>query len=165
MAQLFTSETRTINAAAAHLYAILADYRNHHPHILPTQYFTQLKVLEGGRGEGTRFLATLRVMGKENDFQMRVTEPQPGRVLAETDVDTALLTTFTVLPKGEAQAEVTIATRWEGNRGVAGLVERLTVPTLLRRIYRQELRQLEEYATGLLPVALTETDNRQRAVS
>lgn len=163
MTHLYASETHTINAAAAQVYGILADYRNHHPHILPVQYFTRLTVLEGGQGAGTRFQATLRVMGKENDFRMRVSEPQPGQVLVETDLDKDLITTFTVLPKGASRSEVTIATRWAGKRGLSGLVERLTVPSLLRRIYRQELRQLETYATGL-PAAHTQTDNRQPVV-
>ena len=164
MAQLFASETYRFNAAAAKVYSILADYRNHHPHILPRNYFTGLKVLEGGRGAGTRFQATMRVLGKETDFRMLVTEPQPGRMLAETDMDNDLITTFTVRPKGENRTEVEIATRWTRKRGLAGQMERLFVPSLLRRIYRQELRQLEEYATGLRPVAPTQTDNRQLVV-
>lgn len=146
MGQLFVSETGTINADAAHLYAILADYRNHHPHILPPNYFTGLEVLEGGKGAGTLFRATLRVMGQENSFRMRVTEPEPGRVLAESDLDTDLVTTFTVTPRPNGQADVTIATRWQGKPGLAGLLERLTTPALLRRIYQEELRQLQEYA-------------------
>ena len=146
MGKLFVSETRTINADAAQVYAILADYRNHHPHILPASYFTGLEVLEGGQGAGTLFRATLRVMGKETSFRMRVTEPEPGRVLAESDLDTDLVTTFTVVPQPNGQSGVTIATRWQGKPGLAGLLERLTTPALLRRIYQEELRQLEEYA-------------------
>jgi len=146
MGKLFVSETRTINADAAQVYAILADYRNHHPHILPASYFTGLEVLEEGVGAGTLFRATLRVMGKETSFRMRVTEPEPGRVLAESDLDTDLVTTFTVAPQGNGHATVTIATRWEGKPGLTGLLERLTTPALLRRIYQEELRQLEEYA-------------------
>lgn len=158
MAQLFASVTYRFNAPAAKVYSILADYRNHHPHILPPKYFAGLKVLEGGRGAGTIFRATMRVLGKKTDFRMLVTEPQPGRMLAEIDLDNELITTFTVRPKGENRTEVEISTRWTGKRGLAGVMERLFIPALLERIYRQELYQLEKYATGLDLATQTQTD-------
>jgi len=135
-----------INAPADEVYAIIADYQNHHPHILPQAHFAGLEVEEGGHGAGTIFKAAILVMGQKQSFRMRVTEPEPGRVIAETDLDTELVTTFTVEPRGDEQSDVTIATTFEPKPGLRGLLERLTAPMFLRRIYRAELRQLDEYA-------------------
>jgi ribosome-associated toxin RatA of RatAB toxin-antitoxin module len=145
MSQINVAVSKTINAPANQVYSILADYRNHHPHILPQAYFTGLEVEEGGTGEGTVFRATLQVMGQKQSFRMRVTEPEPGRVMAENDLDTGLVTTFTVEPRGDNRSEVTIATTFQPSPGLRGLLERLITPMLLQRIYRQELQQLEEY--------------------
>lgn len=135
-----------IAAPASQVYSILADYRNHHPHILPKAYFTDLEVEEGGSGEGTVFRAALQLMGRKQRFRMRVTEPEPGRVLAETDLDTDLVTKFIVEPRASGQTEVTIATTFQPSPGLKGWLERLTAPGFLRRVYRTELQQLDEYA-------------------
>ena len=135
-----------INAPATEVYAILADYGNHHPHILPKAYFSGLEVEEGGSGEGTVFRAALTMMGQKQSFRMRVTEPEPGRVMAETDLDTGLVTKFIVEPRGNNQSEVTIATTFQSRPGLQGWLERLAAPTFLRRVYRTELAQLDDYA-------------------
>ena len=41
---------RVIGAPAETVYAFLADYRDHHPHILPTDNFFDVTVLEGDVG-------------------------------------------------------------------------------------------------------------------
>lgn len=135
-----------INAPANEVYAIIADYQNQHPHILPQAYFAGLEVEEGGNGAGTIFKAAMLVMGKAQSFRMRVTEPEPGRIIAETDLDTGLLTTFTIDPRGAEQSQVTIATTFGNTPGLKGLLERLFAPMFLRRVYRAELQQLDEYA-------------------
>ena len=145
MPQVHVAVSATINAPAAEVYSILADYRNHHPHILPKAYFTGLEVEEGGTGEGTVFRAGLKMMGQEQSFRMRVTEPEPGRVLAETDLDTDLVTKFIVEPRGNDQSEVTFDTTFQPRPGLKGWLERLIVPGYLRRVYRVELQQLDEY--------------------
>lgn len=136
--------SKTINAPANQIYSILADYQNHHPHILP-KAFTSLEVEEGGQGAGTVFKAGLQLLGQKQSFRMCVTEPEPGRVLAETDLNSDLVTSFTVAPGESGSSDVTIATTFQSRPGVRGFIERLTVPGLLRRIYRQELQQLEAY--------------------
>lgn len=146
MTQLNVAVSAMIDAPAQTVYAILSDYRNHHPHILPKDYFTGLEIEEGGQGAGTVFKSGMKIMGKAQPFRMRVTEPEPGRVLAETDLSKELVTTFTVDPNGPNQAEVTFATVWQPASGLMGWVERLTAPMFLRRIYRQELQILNEYA-------------------
>jgi ribosome-associated toxin RatA of RatAB toxin-antitoxin module len=146
MSQVNVAVSATINVSAKEVYSILADYRNHHPHILPQAYFTELEVEEGGTGEGTVFRAALQVMGQTQRFRMRVTEPEPGRVLAESDLDNPLETRFIVEPKGDDRSEVTIATTFQPSPGLRGWLERLATPGLLRRVYRAELQQLDEYA-------------------
>jgi uncharacterized protein YndB with AHSA1/START domain len=139
----------TINAPAAKVYRILADYRNHHPHILPRAYFTRLEVEEGGTGAGTTFQAGLKMMGQEQRFRMRVTEPEPGRVIAETDLDTELVTKFIVESRGRDQSEVTISTTFQSRPGLTGWLEQFIAPRFLRRVYRAELQQLDEYIRRL----------------
>jgi hypothetical protein len=146
MSAITVAVSATIEAPANQVYSILADYRNHHPHILPPAYFTELTVEEGGQGEGTVFRATLRMLGQEQSFRMRVTEPELGRVLAENDLATDLVTRFIVEPHGSDQANVTIATTFQRRAGVRGWLEGLLTPGLLRRAYRVELKQLNEYA-------------------
>jgi hypothetical protein len=147
MSRIHVAVSATIDAAPALLYDIVADYRHSHPHILPQAYFTGLEVEEGGYGAGTIVRVHMRVLGAEQKFRMRISEPEPGRVLAETDMASGMVTTFTIQPTAnQQQAVVTIATTSETQGGVRGLMERLFNPPLMRRIYRQELRNLAEYA-------------------
>ena len=52
MARLHASAERTVPVPAAAVYALLADYRDGHPRILPPA-FSDLTVLRGGTGAGT----------------------------------------------------------------------------------------------------------------
>jgi hypothetical protein len=137
-----------IDAPAEEVYPILADYRNHHPHILPKAYFSRVEVEQGGYGAGTMLWVHMQALGIKQTYHMQVSEPEPGLILAETDVNTGLVTTFTVVPSENHRAEVTIATSWEAQGGVKGLFERIVTPMFMRRIYRQELQRLEQYAQG-----------------
>ncbi len=86
------------------------------------------------------------VFGRSYPFRQRVTEPEPGRVLVETDIESGQSTRFTFEPLvGGAQTRVTIASDFPASPGIAGLVERLTRPLVARDIYRKELRQLADY--------------------
>lgn len=147
MPTITVAVSKPIDAPASQIYPILADYQNHHPHILPPA-FTGLEVEEGGQGAGTIFKAGLQLLGQKQSFRMRVTEPEPGRVLMETDFNTDLVTTFTVIPGESGSSEVTIATTFQARPGLRGFMERLIIPGLLRRIYRQELQQLEAYISN-----------------
>jgi hypothetical protein len=146
MSSVNIAVSKIISAPADKVYRILSDYRNHHPNILPKAYFTGLEVEEGGTGEGTVYRAGLKLMGKEQRFRMRVTEPEPGRVMAETDLDNGLVTKFIVEPRGYDLSEVTFDTTFQPSPGLKGWLERFTAPGLLRRIYRVELQQLDDYA-------------------
>jgi hypothetical protein len=130
------------------VYAAIADYRHHHPHILPSEYFTRLEVVEGGVGAGTRTRVELRVLGATRVFEQVVTEPEPGRVLMESNQDGSGVTTFTVeSADGGESAHVTIATEIAARAGISGYLERLFLSAIVPRIYRKELERLAEYVS------------------
>ncbi len=144
MVEIRASGERLIAAPADRVYGYLADYREHHPRILPPA-FTELRIEAGGVGAGTVFSLRMRVGGRTRASRMQVTEPAPGRVLVESDLGSDLVTTFTVAPEGRA-SRVRIETRWTAPGGPAGLIERLFAPRVLRRLYADELARLDAYA-------------------
>lgn len=126
--------------------AILSDYRAAHQAILPKPYFADLVIKQGGQGAGTVFRVRMDVMGTSTHFHMVVSEPQPGKVLMETDDEAWVATTFTLEPvTADAQTRVTITSDFRPSPGIRGLAERLLNPPITRRIYRQELRLLADY--------------------
>ena len=146
MKPIVVEASDVIQAPAAKVYAVLADYREGHPAILPKPYFRDLTVEKGGRGAGTVIRVNMEVMGLEQRYHMAVSEPEPGRVLVERDAAAGVTTTFTVSPlNGGSRSLVTIATESRPSPGLRGLVERLINPSVARRIYKQELKQLAEY--------------------
>jgi hypothetical protein len=80
------------------VYAILADYRNGRPRILPERYFSNLEVERGRVGAGTVIRFQVRTLGITRSFRGEVTEPKPGRVLVESYPQTGEVTSFTVEP-------------------------------------------------------------------
>jgi hypothetical protein len=152
-----------IDAPAEAIYALLIDYRDGHPSILPKQYFSDLVIESGGHGAGTVFRVRVNVFGTTASNHMLVSEPEPGRVLAETDTETGLVTTFTLTPIDDGrQTEVRIATDWTVGPGLRGKLESLTTPPVMRHIYDAELRLLAERMQSAPPAldasaALTDT--------
>ena len=138
-----------VPAPAAVCYELIADYHKGHPSILPPQYFENLEVLEGGRGAGTRIRFTMIAYGKRTDCRARVTEPEPGRVLVETDEATGTTTHFTVEPVDGGKTRVTFDTAYPTS-GLKGLIERFVVPRYLATVYAAELKQLSERAVAAI---------------
>ena len=150
MSNIQVAVTATIDAPPARVYAILADYRNHHPNILPKPYFVKVEITKGGLGAGTEFVADMNIYGSKRTFHMTVTEPEPGRVIAETDAKLGTHTTFTVEPLEDgAKCKVTIATTSKTSAGLGSWLERLTTPMIMRKIYQEELLQLNTYVQQL----------------
>ncbi len=140
------SASALIQAPAQDVYNVIADYHDGHPKILPKPPFVSLDVEEGGIGAGTVIQVGMRILGQSQSFQAVITEPEPGRVLVETN-DTGYVTTFTVDPRADGQqAYVTIATEMTKSSGVLSTLERWFVTWLLRPVYVKELGQLEEIA-------------------
>lgn len=144
--QVSVSESARIPARPSVVYGIIADYHGGHPSILPEGKLTDLRVLEGGVGAGTAISFQLHILGQTRTVTADVTEPEPGRILEETDRKTGAVTRFTVDPVEAGQAcLVTIQTTWE-KPWLLAWIDRLTAPPLLRGMYRTELSNLERTA-------------------
>jgi hypothetical protein len=135
-----------IDARPTAVYAVLADYTTHHPRIMPPSLFSNLEVETGGVGAGTVFHITLRTAGKQQRLHMRVAEPEPGHVLTETNLDTGVVTMFSVAPGNDGKRTKTqISSEWETAGGLRGLVDRFVAPVLMGRIFTKQLRELSRY--------------------
>lgn len=148
MGQISVKATAVLNARSEDVYATIADYRYGHPGILPKD-FSDLRVEQGGYGEGTIIRFKVKVLGVEKSFHHRVSEPEPGRVLVEQDIDAAqnVITTFIVTPVEDGQrSQVEISTTMNASAGLAGVVERIVVPINNLLMYRKELKLLEAVA-------------------
>jgi hypothetical protein len=148
MSKIYASASRVINAKPEALYAVIADYKVGHPAILPKPYFTGLEVEKGGVGEGTLMRTKMKVFGREYEYHHLASEPEPGRVLVETDINTGQFSRFTVDPISPTQTRVTIEAVTPASPGFAGVMEKLVQPIISRRIFKQELQNLAEYVTN-----------------
>jgi hypothetical protein len=92
----------------------------------------------------------MSILGKKQTFRAAITEPDPGRVLVETDLDTnGAVTTFTVdAGTAPGDSRVTISTQLRVRRGLLGFIEKTFSTLLLRPMYVQELANLSRVATG-----------------
>jgi hypothetical protein len=89
----------------------------------------------------------MKVMGKEYISRARVTEPEPGRVLVETDVDGLLATTFTADPIDAGRCRMTFSTRGRTRaNGLMGVMEKWFTLRFLPRVYADELALLAKKA-------------------
>src|SRR5579859_5568531 len=143
------SASAIIPARRERVYSLISNYRDGHPRILPKQ-FSNLTVEQGGVGAGTIIRFQMSVFGKKQTFRAAITEPDPGRVLAETDLDTnGAITTFTVNPgTAPADSSVTISTELRVRAGFLGKIEKTLSTWLLRPMYVKELENLARVATG-----------------
>lgn len=141
---------RVIDVPPAEIYAVLADYNIHHPQIMPASLFSDLVVEEVGVGAGTVFRITLSVAGKQQVLHMRVAEPEPGQVLTETNLDSGSVTMFRVTPTNDgASTMAEITTNWDTGKNPLGMLDKLFTPHLMRRIFAQQLKNLEQYTSRL----------------
>lgn len=137
------SASLLIEAPATVIYSIIADYHHGHPEILPKPPFDSLEVIEGGIGDGTVIRVGMKVLGKHQEFRSVIIEPEPGRVLVETN-DNGYVTTFTVDPEGGAvQSFVTISTMLNGRTGVTGYLEYWFMNKFLYPVFVRELELLK----------------------
>lgn len=147
--QHFVTASGVIPARRERVYALIANYHDGHLRIVPRQ-FSGLVVEQGGIGAGTVIRFQMNIFGKKQTFRAAVTEPEPGRVLVETDLDTnGAVTTFTV-DQGPAPADsrVTISTELKVRSGFLGMIEKTLSTLWLRPLYLRELENLARVATG-----------------
>ena len=139
--------TRRLNAPPRRVYDTIANYHTGHPRIVPKQ-FSNMRVERGGIGAGTVITFEVTVLGRTTLFRAEVTEPEPGRVLVEKNVlGNDSFTTFLVEPGAHPnEAVVTIRTEMTRRPGLAGAIEKLLSPRLLKPMYVEELRRLEAVA-------------------
>ena len=145
---IFTiTASRIVGASAAEAYRLIADYRGGHQRILPPKYFGNLRATKGGYGDGTEIAFEMYPFGMKRSTQQaraRVTEPEPGRVLVETDLDRGFVTTFTVDPVGPTSSRVEFVTTVPRKPGFLGAIEKAVITAFLRRVYDAELKQFDE---------------------
>ena len=149
MGQIKVKALAVLDARPEDVYATIADYQHGHPDILPKESLYDLQVEQGGYGEGTMIRFKMKVLGVEQSFYQRVSEPEPGRVLVEQDIDSVqnAMTTFTVTPvEHEQKSHVEISTMMNTSPGFKGFMERIIVPIINPQLYRKELRLLEAVA-------------------
>ena len=144
MARILISAERPVEAPAETVYGYIADMREHHPRFLPPA-FSDFRVESGGVGAGTVARYKMTAGGRTREYQMKVAEPEPGRVLTESDANSSAVTTFTVSPQAGASL-VQISTTWDGAHGIGGFFERMFAPRVMRAIYMDELNRLDAYA-------------------
>jgi Polyketide cyclase / dehydrase and lipid transport len=145
MAPLEVSSERAISAPAETVYGYIANMRDHHPNFLPPA-FSDFKVESGGTGADTVLRFAVTAGGRTRHYHTVVAEPEPGRVLTESDMDSSAVTTFTVTPASEQGCSVRISIRWNGASGIGGFFERTFAPRAMRPILTDELNRLEDYA-------------------
>lgn len=132
-----------MDAPPDRVYAIIADYHNGHPHILPKQ-FRNLTVEKGGVGAGTVIRFEVHALGQTQRFRGSVSEPEPGRVLVEEYVEPAASkTTFLVekSPSGSG-TRVTFTTEMTSRDGLVGSLERFVSTRFMKKLYAEELALL-----------------------
>ncbi|MDP2710099.1 MAG: SRPBCC family protein [Solirubrobacteraceae bacterium] len=143
MGKIKVEQEGPVGAPAELTYRLIAD-DEHHQHILP-EGFSDFEVVEGGVGAGTVHRFKVTAGGRVREYLMRVDEPDPGRVITETDQSSSLVTSFTVTPAGDS-CTVRIETQWDGAGGIGGFFERTFAPRVMRRMYAEELAKLDAYA-------------------
>src|SRR4051794_7014680 len=109
MGRIIVVQEGAIGAPAALTYGLIADDA-HHAQFLP-EGITDFEVVEGGVGAGTLHRFKVTAGGRVREYLMRVDEPEPGRIITETDQNSSLVTSFTVTPSGEG-CDVRIDTQW-----------------------------------------------------
>jgi hypothetical protein len=146
--KIHAQASHIIDARPEQVYAVIRDYEVGHPAILP-KYFTSLRVVKGGQGEGTELHIDLNVYGQKFHYHQVVTEPEPGRTLVETDVETGQFSRFTFEPlNGGKQTKVTIFSEFPASGGFKGMMEKLLQPSFVGRMFKEELHILDNYVRG-----------------
>jgi len=149
MTKYTVSASAHIDAPPARVYGIIADYRNGHPSILPKP-FRNFVVEQGGIGAGTIIRFDVHAYGQVQHCRAAITEPEPGRVLVEHNIEpTPSKTTFTVRPGANGGTDVAFLTEATSRDGLAGVIERWMSKRFLKKLYRDELALLAQRATQL----------------
>ena len=143
MAQITVSAERAIAAPADAVYGYVADHE-HHARFLPPA-FQDFRVEAGGVGAGTITRFTLNAGGRTREYRMEVAEPEPGRVLTESDTESSLVTTWTIEPEGTTPGSAS-PRRGRGPAASEGSSSAFSAPRVMRGLYADQLERLDAYA-------------------
>lgn len=142
VSRVFAKKERIIDARPEKVFSILSDYKEQRPKLL-TPNFVNYTVEKGGKGSGTIISYLLRAANRERTYRMRVEELVRGSVLTESDTNSSLITTWSLLPvNGGSKTRVRVTSEWDGASGVKGFFERTFAPLGLKRIYGSMLDAL-----------------------
>lgn len=145
MAMIHVKASGMVDAPLQQVYDFLRDYRINHPSILPPRVFQNYTVEQGGEGAGTIARFDMHAGGRVRPFRMRVSEPEPGRRLEESDTRSSAVTRFDFAPLDDgAKTQLTITTEWRGAGGIGGFFERTFAPRALKGVYEDELRRIAD---------------------
>lgn len=140
MAQVSASSSIQLAAAPEKVLAALSDYETVRPRIL-SDHYRDYRVVSGGQGDGTIVHWLLQATEKRvRDVQAKVTTS--GSTITETDANSSLVTTWSVVPNGTGSTVVTL-TQWNGAGGIGGFFEKTFAPIGLRKIQQQVLENLK----------------------
>ena len=143
MGQVVATAERVVTAPVDRVRFVLADYEGVRPRVLPEQ-FSAYRVESGGQGAGTRVAWRFAATSKRVREQLLdVTEPALG-TLVETDRNSSMVTTWTVLAEGTGGSTVKVRTTWDGAGGIGGFFERTFAPKGLARIQGAMLTRLDQ---------------------
>lgn len=159
MAPISVSCKRVMAAPSAAVYTCIADCQHHHAHFLPPA-FKSYRVERGGYGAGTVVSFVTTGLTKPQAFRAVIEEPEPGRVLIERDMLSAFATTWTLSPVG-VKCEVVVSTDFSTKSGLAGVIERLALPLLMRAVYADELKRLERYVLRQIETGALNNHSRE----
>ena len=139
MGQVSASSSVQVNASVVKVLEALADYAVVRPKIL-TEEYSDYRVLEGGKGNGTVAQWTLKATEKRSR-DVKATVTVAGGTITETDANSTMVTTWTVSPSGDGST-VTTTTKWQGATGIGGFFERIFAPRGLKKIQAGVLENL-----------------------
>jgi len=146
MGQVVATTERVVRAPADVVRAALADYATTRPATLPEQY-SEYRVDAGGQGAGTRVHWRLQATAKRVRQQDVVVTEGPDGSLVESDTNSTMVTTWTVVPADAGVSTVRSRTTWTGATGIGGFFERTFAPKGLARIHDAFLERLERAVT------------------
>lgn len=138
------SAERAIAAPPDTVLALLRDYRDVRPRLLPDAY-ADYRVEAGGEGAGTIVAYTLHAARRVRAYRLAVTEPETGPALREDDETSSFAQTWTLEPAGDG-TRVRLACSWTGASGIGGFFERTFAPKGVARLSEEILDRLEREA-------------------
>lgn len=130
-----------VSASPEETFRAITDLESR-PRYLPSAY-SQFRVESDERGNGSVISFSLTAGGRTRTYRMRSSESADG-VLTESDLDSSLVTTYTV-SAAQGGSRVEISTTWQGAGGIGGFFERTFAPRVLARVYSEELQLLDAY--------------------